>query len=88
MKIAERTFRVERQVKLVFPAEFITCFAQCIVTHLCSGMPFCQVGGMGGYPVSYTHLQGAAKTGLFVPLEVVHTDYNIGIGYRLSLIHI
>ena len=29
-------------------------------------------------------LQGAAKTGLFVPLEVVHTDYNIGIGYRCA----
>ena len=59
MEIAERTFRVERQVKLVFPAEFITCFAQCIVTHLCSGMPFCQVGGMGGYLIgddTYTHI--------------------------------
>ena len=71
MKIAERTFRVERQVKPVFPAEFITCFAQCIVTHLCSGMPFCQVGGMGGYLIgddTYTHilLIGSARCSLGV----------------------
>ena len=29
-------------------------------------------------------LQGAAETGLFVSLEVVHTDYNIGVGYRCT----
>ena len=43
-----RFFRIECQVKLIFPAEFEAGFAQSIVTDLCSGMSLCQVGGVGG----------------------------------------
>ena len=41
--------RVERQVELVFPAEFKTRLAHGIVAQLCARMAFCDVGGMGCY---------------------------------------
>ena len=36
--------RVERKVELVFPAEFVACFGQCISAELSTGMPLGQVG--------------------------------------------
>ena len=52
-------FRIERQVELVFPAELVAGFAQCIVANLCSRMAFGEIGGMGGNLVcddAYTHI--------------------------------
>ena len=44
-------FGVERQVELVFPAELIASFTQCVVAYLCTRVSFCQVSGMSGYLV-------------------------------------
>lgn len=40
--------RVERQIKLVFPAELKARFRHRVITDLRPRMPFRQVGGMGG----------------------------------------
>lgn len=54
--IAFGGYRVEREIELVFPAEFEASFAQGIVAVLSGRMSFCQVGRMGGYLVSdHTH---------------------------------
>lgn len=44
--------RVERQVKLIFPAEFKTRFRHRVVADLRAGVAFRQVGGVGGNLVS------------------------------------
>ena len=56
MEVRECTFRIERQVELVFPPEFVPGFAQCVVAYLCPRVSFGQIGRMGGYFISdYSH---------------------------------
>ena len=46
--IFTRGIRVERQIKLIIPAEFKTGFGQGIITRLCTRMTFGKVGSMSG----------------------------------------
>ena len=58
-EIGLRPLRVERQVELIFPAELIASFTQCVVSYLCTRVSFCQVSGMSGYLVgndSYAYI--------------------------------
>src|SRR5216110_554424 len=46
--ISSRSFGVEREVKLVLPAELEACLGKRVVVHLGSGMSLRQVCGVGG----------------------------------------
>src|SRR5215203_2910610 len=43
-----RFFGVKAEVELVLPSELEPGFRECVVTVLSTGMPFCEVCGVGG----------------------------------------
>ena len=49
LEILQSSFRVEREVELVAPAEFEACLRQSIVAYGSTGMSLCQIGCMGSY---------------------------------------
>ncbi|CAK6470842.1 hypothetical protein PSEG_05553 [Pseudomonas sp. Nvir] len=46
--IGSRSEGIEREVELVFPAEFETCFGHRVIADLRPGVAFREVGGVGG----------------------------------------